>query len=319
MMARSYTFIAAAWQMLVSDATVNHRFLQPAFLQSESDSDLLELISAFRPCAACAQEIRVGGENDGGYPMCKELLSGVKGAYSYGIKGSDRWGGAISSLFGIKIHQFDCFNRHIPPCREPENNCLFEFNEECVGGQSEEIPASVYDGHVCKEGNSTCKSIGTPTTLRFGTLQDQMSARGNVEPRTDGGDLLLKMDIEGSEWDVLADPSNQPFLQQFSQIILEFHAIGGSEKHDVRQQLLAMQNLLQDFVVVHVHGNNCCGELSDLPSGYNIPRILEATLVHRGKLAEGQCDANPAQTGPDNLRRAPPLPDMHLPGGTQPW
>ena len=86
-MARCFTVIAAAGQLLVSDATVNHRFLKPS-LQSESDSDILELISAFRPCAACAHEVRVGGENDGGYPMCKELLSGVTGAYSYGIKGS---------------------------------------------------------------------------------------------------------------------------------------------------------------------------------------------------------------------------------------
>jgi len=292
-----------------------------------ADSDLLELISSFRPCASCAQEVRVGGENNGGYPMCKELLSGVSGAYSYGIKGSDRWGGAISTQFGIKIHQFDCFNRHTPPCKEEGNNCLFEFNEECVGGRSEEIPAFVYNGHVCssktshaeEEGNSTCSSIGTPTTLRFGTLKDQMTARDHAKPRVVGGDLLLKMDIEGSEWDVLADPSNQPFLQQFSQIILEFHSIGGSETHDVRQQLVGMQNLLRDFVVVHVHGNNCCGEVHGLPSGYNIPRILEATLVHRAKIPVGQCEPNPAQTGPDNLPRAPPLPDMHLPGGADPW
>lgn len=280
---------------------------------------MLKLISAFRPCAACAKEVRVGGENDGGYPMCEEMLSDVAGAYSYGIKGSDRWGAAISTQFGIKINQFDCFNRHIPPCKEPGNNCLFDFNEECVGGHSEEIPAVVYNGHVCKEGNSTCNSLGIPTTLRFETLKKQMTARHHTESRTVGGDLLLKMDVEGSEWDVLADHSNQPFLQQFSQIILEFHAIGGSDEHDVRQQLVGMQNLLRDFVVVHVHGNNCCGELSGLPDGYNIPKILEATLVHRDKLPAGQCEPNPAQTGPDNLRRAPPLPDMHLPGGADPW
>merc|ERR1719265_2169783 len=115
-----------------------------------------------------------------------------------------------------------------------------------------------------------------------------MAAHGHREPRSERGDLLMEMDIEGSEWEIFSDPSIVPYLKQFQQIIVEFHAIG--EESKIEQQLQAMHNLLQNFVVVHVHGNNCFQCSPELQvNEFHMPRYYEVTFVNRAILPAGSC------------------------------
>ena len=50
------------------------------------------LLEELRPVTLQNCELtRVGGQYDGGYLMCKNLLSGIQTAYSYGIGTDDYW------------------------------------------------------------------------------------------------------------------------------------------------------------------------------------------------------------------------------------
>lgn len=266
----------------------------------QSEDQLLELMSAFRPCGKCETMERVGGQHDGGYPMCAEALRNVTAAYSYGINTEDRWGSSVSSRFGVPVHQFDCFTEYRPVCSTGEA-CDFRFSDECLGPKAATVGGE-----------------------RFQTLGAQLTERGHAGLGDSAG-LLLKMDIEGSEWEVLADPANRAHLQQFSQIVIEFHKL--LQKKDVKAgipnlplvELAAMRNLLQDFAVVHVHGNNCCGSVE--VGEYSIPWVLEATLVRRNMLPDSallSCEASPVQEGGSNYGARADLAAPHLPGGEDP-
>jgi len=257
--------------------------------EAAHDVPTLQFLSSFRPCAACKDEaIMVGGTGDGSYTMCGDLLHDVTAAYSYGIEGSDAWGADLSTRLSIPVHQFDCFDTRRPTC-PPGDQCNFEFNEECVGQRL---------GDEEKSGGK-----------HFASLREQLTKRGHAE----SGNLVMKMDIEGSEWEVLASPDNQNLLPRFSQIILELHLIGSKRfpQHE------AMRNLLQHFAVMHIHENNCCGVFDKVP-GYNIARVVEISLVRRDLIAEGQCDPDPGQEGTRNKQYQAEVQGAHLPGGSTP-
>src|SRR5215218_507928 len=73
---------------------------------------------------------RYGEPNDGGYLACRNLLGGVRAAYSYGISGYDGWGCDISTELRVPVHQYDCFNTTRPSC--PGGRPV--FHAECVAG-----------------------------------------------------------------------------------------------------------------------------------------------------------------------------------------
>lgn len=94
--------------------------------------------------------------------------------------------------------------------------------------------------------------------------------------------LLLQMDIEGGEYDIILG-AERALLRRFAVIVVEFHGL---------QRLLSMNSALNyisssllkldaDFVCVHSHANNCCGQVLDVGTGLNLPGALEATFLRR--------------------------------------
>ncbi|SRR5579871_4103716 len=114
--------------------------------------------------------------------------------------------------------------------------------------------------------------------------------------------VLVKMDIEGAEYDSLAAADGH--LDRVSVLAIEFHDL----ERNWDRFCATMRALAARFVVAHVHGNNCLGVVP----GSAIPQVLELTLVHR-QLAPGMLPATTAHyplPGLDrpNDRRRPDLP-----------
>lgn len=90
---------------------------------------------------------------------------------------------------------------------------------------------------------------------------------------------ILKMDVEGAEWDALpATP--RACLARFAQITLEFHDLFNLAEpvFNARvQKALTALNL--DFVPVHIHGNNF-GALGEA-GGFAVVDTLEVTYARR--------------------------------------
>jgi hypothetical protein len=186
--------------------------------------------------ANCVLE-RFGETHDGGYLMCSNLLDGVQAGYSYGIAGYDKWGCDLSTTVNVTVHQYDCFNTTQPTC----SGGMTVFHEECVSDTRKTVEGRVFD-----------------------TIASQFAKNGDSSKR-----IVLKIDVEGAEWDSLSSAPDE-VLQQIDQMVVEFHwqqgeqaAWTGEEKY-----LRVVQRLKQIFEIGHIHFNNasCVEGLTPFPT-----------------------------------------------------
>lgn len=90
--------------------------------------------------------------------------------------------------------------------------------------------------------------------------------------------LILKLDIEGAEWDVLESVSDS-LLDRVAVLIIEFHDFSRREEwHRYRQILERLHTRLRP---VHVHGNNHSTIRTIHRYDVQIPEVLEVTFVPR--------------------------------------
>jgi hypothetical protein len=176
--------------------------------------------------ANCEME-RFGEPNDGGYLMCANLLDEVEAAYSYGISGYDQWGCDISTRFGVRVHQYDCFDTRTTSCPTGD----LAFHAECVAGST----------FVDEDGR------------RFDTMARQFLRNGDSIRR-----LVVKMDVEGAEWDSL-DALPAEMLARIDQLAIEFHHV-----HEERF-IATVRRLKEHFHVVNIHYNNHACEAAAAP------------------------------------------------------
>ena len=104
----------------------------------------------------------------------------------------------------------------------------------------------------------------------------------------DKNDLLLKIDIEGWEWEVLNSISDAE-VSRFRQIIGEFHGFNNEENVEIINQVL--RKILRNFIVVNTHANNW-GQYNIIKK-LAIPDVIEITFLRKDsyinpKNAEGK-------------------------------
>jgi hypothetical protein len=97
--------------------------------------------------------------------------------------------------------------------------------------------------------------------------------------------LLLKMDIEGSEWDLL-ESINELILTRFEQMIIEFHNLAFLQNVFFSQFNITYNKMLhvfskinKHFYLGHIHGNNCGGF-------QEIPNTIECTYIRKDLIEE---------------------------------
>jgi len=206
----------------IEDAARPLRSLDPAIREA--------LVRELQPVVLANCEFaRFGERNDGGYLMCSNLLNGVEAGYSYGIANYDKWGCDISTKLRVRLHQYDCFDTRQPPC--PGGDTV--FHAECVADAARTDEGRVFD-----------------------SMQNQFAKNGDAAKR-----LVVKMDVEGAEWDSLLHASDET-LQRIDQLAIELHFV------DQKDFLQVVRRLKQFFHVVHLHYNNyaCAEGIAPLPA-----------------------------------------------------
>jgi hypothetical protein len=177
---------------------------------------------------------RYGSANDGGYLMCANLIKGGESAYSYGIDREDNWGCQISKELGVPTHQYDCFTKERPTC----DGGKFVYHDECIGDKKE------------------MKKAGDAQKL-FDTLTNQIEKNGDKDKKH----LVMKIDVEGAEWDSL-NSTSEDVLNRIDQLDMEFHGVHDQKFVDV------IKKLKKTFWLVSVHFNNysCNKNFEPLPA-----------------------------------------------------
>jgi hypothetical protein len=163
---------------------------------------------------------RYGEDHDGGYMACRNLLSEVRSAYSYGISGYDGWGCEISTELKVPVHQYDCFNTTKPVCGTGQT----VFHPECVAPTR----FTDADGRL------------------FDSMASQFAKNGDAAKH-----VVVKMDVEGAEWDSMLETPDAVF-DRIDQMIFEFHGVN----ENIARALEVVLKLKKVFHVAHFHVNN---------------------------------------------------------------
>lgn len=188
------------------------------------------LLAELQPVALTNCELKRFGEaNDGGYVLCANLLGSVQAGYSYGISGYDGWGCQVSRELKIKVHQYDCFELDEPVCPGGATT----FHAECVAGEP-----------------------WTDGDRLFDTPEHQIARNGDARRQ-----LVVKIDVEGAEWDTFLETPDSVF-DQIDQVAIEFH---GANR---RRYAKAIAKLKRHFYVANLHFNNysCTAGLEPFPA-----------------------------------------------------
>ena len=227
--------VAAAWQLYLKGPV--DRYLAPR----RAERAKRRLFEALQPIKLANCDFKRFGEaNDGGYVMCANLLSAVGSAYSYGISGYDGWGCDVSRDVGVLVHEYDCFELKRPVCASGRP----VFHEECVGPELASIDGRLFDN-----------------------LEQQFEKNGDSGKR-----LVVKMDVEGAEWDTLLHTPDV-VLQRIDQLTIELHGVADAER-----SLAVVDKLKQRFYVANVHFNNfaCQRDIAPFPAD-----VYEVLFVSR--------------------------------------
>lgn len=183
--------------------------------------------------------IRIGRVNDGGYVMMNNFV-GKKIAYSFGIADDVSWDLDIARR-GLDVYMYDHTIEDIP-----EQNERFHYFHIGIGTSDE----------------------SSDTQLK--PLEELMKSNGHLNEYG----MILKLDVEGAEWDVLCDIEAET-LKHFSQIVIEFHGLIFPENEEKIRR--ALDKINETHNLIHIHANNFGSYL--LLGGAILPELLEATYL----------------------------------------
>jgi Methyltransferase FkbM domain len=232
----------------------------------------LELLRVIEPLRVEGfQKARFGSAHDGGYVMVDDF-DGVAAAFSFGIAQDANWDVAVADR-GVPVYQFD-HTIEAPPITRPD----LIFTKAPI------VATPAQGGHTIDE-----------LVRKYG--------------KSDEPSLILKIDIEGSEWPVF-DSASEDSLSRFTQIVSEFHFLKNVAVdpgwHE--QALRVFKKLTHNFGVVHVHANN--GHGVNLAANIMLPHIIEITFANRRRYRLGATDE--IFPGPLDSPNDPHFPDIHL-------
>lgn len=230
-----------------------------------------DFIRLVRPVTTLTKLIRIGGQGDGSY-LVPDDMADIAACFSPGVAGTSTFEADLASR-GIRSFLAD-YSVDAPSISHP----LIEFEKKFLGMENDAI---------------------------YMTLETWIERAGPFE-----SDLILQMDIEGAEYDVLFETSNEALLK-FRILLIEFHQLDYMISHQLGLQTLrrTFVKLLKHFEIVHIHPNNIGHP--HLVSGYEVPSTMEFTLLRK------DCAVGPVPTEsfPHPLDRpnVPGLVDYPLP------
>lgn len=212
---------------------------------------LYNLLKELQPFDQPSQDrIRIGSEGDGGYVLLDKGLEDIDVLYSYGVENNSDFERMFCENYSAIARLYD----HTVDAAPVESNLLF-FHKE---------------------------GIGSKKTKHCNTLEN------HIEQNKDKGkNMILKMDVEGAEWDTLPNIPDAVF-GLFDQLVIEIHFLHSKtpqnkgdnlSESEIAKKNNALKKITQSYYLYHVHANN----YSPLfyYNGLKIPNCMELTFVNK--------------------------------------
>jgi hypothetical protein len=216
-------------------------------------NDISHLFEIAKPKPSPSKLIRIGGNQDGAY-LLPDDLAGIEACFSPGV------------------------------------NNIKHFEDELTLGRQIKC-------HLC-DFSCDSNSLKTPLVEGFQTFQKKWLAakKGDDSITMDEwveascqstqSDLILQMDIEGAEYEILAN-LDRSVLTRFRCLVIEFHHLHRAfyDQRILEEVCLPVfESLDRDFVCVHAHANNYWPHGHLIPGhAACMPEFLELTFLRRDR------------------------------------
>lgn len=228
------------------------------------------------------EKIRIGNKHDGGYVVYEKLLDKTDVLISYGIGWDTAFEEHFHRLTGKKVLMFDptMFRGRFLPNFRYLMGSVAPFKFKRSASYLSKIILWWYkrNWRSRQELYFINEGIAPEQKPHYNTLANHIERYGLTDKN-----ILLKIDIEGDEFDVFENEMIFSALKNINQIIIEWHDLK-TRLHELRTILSRFKN---EFEIVHVHGNNWGDSFTVPASSYDemkkiyLPDVLEMTLVRR--------------------------------------
>ncbi|MGA3228056.1 MAG: hypothetical protein ABSC65_30120 [Acidobacteriaceae bacterium] len=211
--------------------------------------------------------IRIGRENDGGYGVPETLIREAEILVSMGINDDWSFDEECRKLNpDLRVHAYDfTISRQFFVKR-----LQMAMIGVCLGHTSLRVLRKRW--HVLKSYDRFFRGPVRHFEERIYNRIDRPydTTLSRVFERADSNKIVLKVDIEGSEYRII--DAIVEFADRIVGLIVEFH-----DTDPLRPVFVdGIRKLRQHFEIVHVHANNTEGIASD-----QLPELLEVTFVKR--------------------------------------
>jgi hypothetical protein len=227
-----------------------YRFLLAKGKRIVPTTDPVELRSFMdltRPIDSGHGLIRCGANGDGGYLLPNDL-DGLAACFSPGV--SD----VADFELALAERGVPCFLADYSVLKAPVEHPLVSFERKFLGIKNDDV---------------------------FVTLNSWVEQHAS-----DQSEFILQMDIEGAEYEVLFDTSEE-VLKKFRIMVIEFHHLDKLLlAGDFKLFNLIFTKINKYFEVVHIHPNNCAPAYEYLE--FRIPPIMEFTFLRRDRVKNRQ-------------------------------
>lgn len=151
------------------------------------------------------------------------------------------------------------------------------FDEDCY---KKKITPFLLDGTINYNGpfNFIKKNLNTFSDDNNITIRDWLNLANLAENENN---LMLQMDIEGSEWNILTN-IELSLLKKFKIIVIEFHFFKRFIKN-FKKISNVFKKLNIDFTICHIHPNNYADNFINV-KGFEIKRCYEFTFINNNSL-----------------------------------
>ena len=213
-----------------------------------SDSKVNDIIKLVQPKELTIGNIRIGGNNDGGY-LVPDDLDGIKYCFSPGVGNVSKFEKELSE------RKIKSFLTDFSVDQKFDDNPLIDFEK---------------------------KFLGPITHKNYINLKDWISSKINYDNESD---FMLQMDIEGDEYDVLQS-IDIATLRKFRIILIEFHNVHYLFEDFYHHKIAKIFKILSDnFFCSHIHPNN---DVDFIVKSKNIiiPPVLEFSFLRKDRAKE---------------------------------
>jgi hypothetical protein len=207
------------------------------------------MIEMFRPYSINSPKIRLGALEDGGYVCSKLCLEESVALFNYGVGADIRYEVDYRDKYDKQVYLFDHTINQVTGWDLGKN---LNFFNEGLGFEE------------------NCK--------------DFIEHYDEINP---GGDVLLKMDIEGGEYEYFENTNIKEISERTTGILLEVHWLSSSPHHERFKTIF--DELSKYFVLNHIHGNNWAVTFEY--EGVQFPDVIELSLVNKKYVGDVELDA----------------------------